>query len=64
MTKYEKIKGYSIEEMAECISWFFDFHSDFPPCSCCVNEKKPCNHPADCLQGIVKWLESEAEENA
>lgn len=58
MTQYEKIKAMSIEEMAELL--------DFGECNCCVYYNKhgvsSCG-AHECIEGVMKWLESEVEEN-
>lgn len=58
MTKFEKIKAMSVEEMAV----FCD------SCSCkrCIYYKEHelhfCNED-ECIDGITQWLESEADKN-
>lgn len=66
MTNFEKIKGYSIEEMAEFIYFAEDGPDNWPyPCSHC--NKCPCKYHSGevpreyCLQGVVKWLNSKTE---
>ena len=73
MTNFEKIKGYSIEEMAEFIFYASEFSEDLCPypCDYCMRDNNICTHTYHedvqkeyCMQGVIEWLESEAEENA
>lgn len=55
MTNYERIKGMSVEEMAELL------HGD---CGHCVFLGKECfRYPFMlCDEGVLKWLNSEVKE--
>lgn len=58
MTNYEKIKAMSVEEMANLL--------DYGECHCCIyyNENGPSRCDMhECIEGVIKWLESEAEED-
>ena len=70
MTNFEKIKGYSIEEMAE-----FLYHTEsnddcWPyPCRYCEKVDSCIYHCGEvpkeyCVQGVVEWLNSESESEA
>lgn len=74
MTNYEKLKGYSIEEMAEFLYYANEFSEDLCPypCDYCTRDNNICTHSYRdedvqkeyCMQGVIEWLEIEAEENA
>lgn len=70
MTNYERIKSMNVEEMAQILADISMDGGYEVPCSVCAGERTtPDNHCCadfsdDCMQGVVKWLESEAEENA
>ena len=55
MTNFERIKAMSIEELAE------NFYGD---CRYCAYrwEDCICNENMNCCNGLLKWLNSEAEE--
>ena len=47
MNNFEKIKGLTLDEMAECDS-------------CCVySDKTDCLEGSDCFTGILQWLQQE-----
>lgn len=62
MTNYEKIKNMSVEEMAIKLA-----HSSACEQFCkYVNERGECNHVgpiSGCFNGVIEWLESEAEND-
>lgn len=64
MTNYERIKQMSIEEMAEKI---FDCGNGREYCygHCYYQDDNSCPNDGaqGCIQGVVKWLQSEEEEN-
>lgn len=73
MTNFEKIKGYSIEEMAEFLYYANDFSEDLCPypCDYCKRDNNRCTqyHSEDvqkeyCMQGVIEWLNSESESEA
>ena len=63
MTNYEKIKTMSTAEMAEYI---FDLGNGseycFGHCAYQYDDKCPKDGSKGCIRGVIKWLESEAEE--
>lgn len=60
ITNYERIKQMSVEELARFINTV-----ENSPCYACMD--KGCNGDSSnankCVDGIKKWLESEAAEN-
>ena len=56
MTNYEKIKAMSVEEMAK---WFEYMPDDCSSCPAHV----VCGVGLSCVDTLIKWLESEVEEN-
>lgn len=70
MTNYERIKSMNVEEMAAELDILITEFGSAVPCAACAGEKdRTGNHCCadfsdDCIQGVVKWLESEVEENA
>ena len=70
MTNFEKIKGYSIREMAEFLYYANEFSEDLCPypCDYCTRDNNICTHTYHekvqkeyCIQGVIEWLNSEAE---
>ena len=63
MNNYERIKAMSIEEMAECV---FELGNGREYCygHCAYQDKDDCPNDGgkDCINGVVKWLESKASE--
>ena len=75
MTNFEKIKGYSIEEMAEFIYYANEFSEDLCPypCDYCKRDNNECTRSTYnsgavqkeyCVQGVIEWLNSEIESEA
>lgn len=63
MTNYEKIKGMSVEELAELIAsgeWsaICPFCKYYGTENCCVENKGASKN---CADGIKEWLESECD---
>lgn len=56
-TNYEKIKSMSIVEMAE---WLQMFSLD-ALCQFCCGCDDECDVEIECIKGVVKWLQQEAE---
>ena len=55
MTNYDRIKGMSVEEMADYFNGIFD-------CSNCPNDMFLCESKGSvCTKYIKQWLESEVE---
>jgi hypothetical protein len=55
MTNYEKIKNFTLDEMA-------DFINDCTGCSCCSRrDYEECMDVDNCATHIKEYLESEAE---
>jgi len=52
LTNFEKIKGMSVEEMAE-------FLDDCTECECCVLKDRACD--VECNFNIKEWLELEVD---
>lgn len=69
LTNAELIKASNVDEMAQILADISMNGGYEVPCSVCAGERTtPDNHCCadfsdDCMQGVVKWLESEAEEN-
>ena len=61
MTNYERMKTYSVKEIASEINSIYARSSDFPPCEYCVYEECLCDAKR-CEEGIIKWLMSEESE--
>lgn len=57
MTNYEKIKAMSVEEMARWID-----ETIATRCDACPAEKI-CGIELSCVSTIIKWLDSEVEED-
>lgn len=60
MTNYERIKGMSVEEMAELLS-----NEDECERYCAFTKNGKCNSFGDineCKKGVELWLNSEVEE--
>lgn len=55
MTNYERIKAMSVEEIVALL---------FGSCEYCIYRGKDCiyNIEMQCMDGIMKWLNSEVEE--
>lgn len=54
MTRFEKIKNFTLTEMTE-------FLSEHTGCSCCVKRDLEFCGDVSCSHYIMKWLESEGE---
>ena len=57
MTNYEKIKAMSIEEMVEFIA------DNYRPCPTCTYANTMDCGREPCHDGIVNWLQKEADAN-
>ena len=55
MTNFEKIKAMSVEEMAKLLRTHLI-------CDYCIHYYEKSCGGFGCLNGIIKWLESEVEE--
>lgn len=65
MTKYEKLKSFTLEEVAECLfnmdsgcEWCMRYHNND---TCYIERSNIRERKAHCINGICEWLESEAE---
>ena len=62
LTNYDRIKNMTVEELAQYI---FDLGNGSEYCygHCAFQDDDPCPRGRGCMVGVIKWLESEAEDD-